>query len=127
MTAAIRRYRLTHIALLFSSACIAGAATGFQQSDAEREQLERVEDILKALGVKDGLQVADVGSADGFYTIRIARGVAPAGRAYGVDIRAEVLEKLEQRMLRDKVVNFDVIQGEPNDPKLPAGELLTRC
>jgi hypothetical protein len=51
------------------------AATGFQQSDAERERLERVDDILKALGVRDGLQIADIGSADGFYTVRIARGV----------------------------------------------------
>lgn len=120
MTTAIRRWPLTRVALLFAFVCIAGALAAFQQSDTERERLERVEDILKALDVKDGMQVADIGSGDGFYTIRIARAVAPTGRAYGVDIRAEALERLKQRLVGEKTPNVDVIQGEPNDPKLPA-------
>jgi len=59
---------------------LAGPALA-QQDEREREKVERVADILTALGVRDGAHVADLGSADGFYTLRIARAVAPSGKA----------------------------------------------
>ncbi len=124
MSALYRLLRPVFVSALLAALAIgAPSLSALQESDADRERTERVADILAALGVRDGLYVADVGSADGFYTLRIARAVAPTGRAYGVDIRADALDRLRQRMLREKVANFDTIHGEPNDPKLPAGEL----
>jgi predicted methyltransferase len=103
--------------------CVLSLSSLAQESEAERERSERVADILAALGVRNGLQVADVGSADGFYTVRIARAIAPAGRAYAVDIRADALERLRERMAREDITNLEVIQGEANDPKLPPGAI----
>jgi predicted methyltransferase len=102
--------------------CAIRVATA-QESEAERERNERVSDILAALGVKEGSHVADVGSNDGFYTVRIARAVGPTGRAYAVDISSAALERLRERMARDQITNLEPILGEVNDPKLPAGEL----
>jgi predicted methyltransferase len=94
-----------------------------QQDEREREKVERVPDVLTALGVRDGAHVADLGSADGFYTLRIAQAVAPSGKAYAIDIEQKSLDKLRERADKDAITNVDIILSEPADPKLPAGAL----
>jgi ubiquinone/menaquinone biosynthesis C-methylase UbiE len=109
---------LTALVFLVSfSLCLA------QENEAEREKNERVADILVALGARDGAQIADLGSADGFYTLRIARAVAPTGRAYAVDINAQMLDRLRTRMQKESVTNIEIIVSEAADPKLPVGAL----
>ncbi len=94
-----------------------------QQDEREREKVERVPDVLTALGVRDGAHVADLGSADGFYTLRIAQAVAPSGKAYAIDIEQKSLDKLRERADKDAITNVDIILSEPADPKLPGGAL----
>jgi predicted methyltransferase len=94
-----------------------------QQDEREREKIERVPDVLTALGVRDGAHIADVGSADGFYTLRIAKAVAPSGKAYAIDIEQKSLDKLRERAQKDALTNVEIILSEPADPKLPAGAL----
>jgi predicted methyltransferase len=94
-----------------------------QQDEREREQTQRVADILIALGARDGAYIADLGSADGFYTLRIAKAVAPSGKAYAIDIEQKSLDKLRERAEKDAIANVDIILSEPADPKLPAGAL----
>lgn len=94
-----------------------------QRDEREREKVERVADILTALGARDGAHVADLGSADGFYTLRIAAAVGPSGRAYGIDIDEKSLEKLRERVKEGGVTNLEVILGDAADPRLPAGAL----
>jgi ubiquinone/menaquinone biosynthesis C-methylase UbiE len=55
--------------------------------------------------------------------LRIARAVAPSGRAYAVDIDAKALERLRERAQKDAITNVEAILGETADPQLPAGEL----
>lgn len=115
-----RRWSLLAIALL-GVALSSGAHA--QQSEAEREKVERVPDILTALGAKDGAHIADLGSADGFYTLRIAKAIAPSGRAYAIDIDQKSLDRLRERAEKDVVTNVEIILSEVADPKLPPGIL----
>ena len=94
-----------------------------QQDEREREKIERVPDILTAIGAKDGAHIADLGSSDGFYTLRIARAVAPSGKAYAIDIEQKSLDKLRERAQREAITNVEIILSEPADPKLPPGAL----
>lgn len=112
--------RAVSVPLFVFLAVSAGLA---QRDEAEREKQERVADILVALGTRDGAKIADLGSGDGFYALRIARAVAPSGRAYAVDIDAKALERLRERAQKDAVTNVEAVLGEAADPKLPAGEL----
>src|SRR5687768_14790055 len=101
---------------------LAGSALA-QQDEGEREKAERVADILTALGVRDGAHIADLGSSDGFYTLRIAKAVAPTGKAYAIDIEQKSLDKLRERAQKDAITNVDIILSEPADPKLPTSAL----
>lgn len=99
-------------------------SAAFAQSDeAELERAGRVPDILTALGVRDGAHIADLGSGNGFYTLRIAKAVAPTGRAYAIDIEQPSLDKLKTRAASDGITNVDIIVSEVADPKLPAARL----
>jgi ubiquinone/menaquinone biosynthesis C-methylase UbiE len=94
-----------------------------QQSEDERVKSERVSDILEILGARDGAHIADLGSADGFYTLRIARAVAPSGRAYGVDIEEKSLARMRERAAKEDVTNLEAVLGTADDPRLPEGRL----
>jgi predicted methyltransferase len=94
-----------------------------QQDEREREKTARVAEILTALGARDGAHIADLGSSDGFYTLRIAKAIAPSGKAYAIDIEQKSLDTLRERAQKDAVSNVDIILSEPADPKLPAGVL----
>ena len=114
--------RARGLAVVAALALLAEGALA-QPDEREREKIERVPDILTALGVRDGAHVADLGSADGFYTLRIAKAVAPSGKAYAIDIEQKSLDKLRERTQKDAITNVEIILSEPADPKLPADAL----
>lgn len=116
------RHEPATLAVALLLLCLGAAApTTLQESERERERSERVEDILAILGARDGARIADVGSADGFYTIRIAKAVAPTGRAFAVDIRQDMLKRLRSRMDREGIANIEPILGDAGNPNLPPG------
>jgi ubiquinone/menaquinone biosynthesis C-methylase UbiE len=114
-----RRHRAVFVVVVLSLAVPVLA----QQDEREREKIERVADILTALGVRDGAHIADLGSADGFYTLRIAGAVAPSGKAYAIDIEQKSLDRLRERAKKDSIANIEIIVSEPADPKLPSEAL----
>lgn len=105
------------------AAVLALLAAGVPAQQDEREKTERVADTLTALGVRDGAQIADLGSSDGFYTLRIAKAVAPSGKAYAIDIEQKSLDTLRERAQKEALTNVEIILSEPADPKLPPGAL----
>jgi predicted methyltransferase len=115
--------RLRHATLFVVVALAMAGSALAQQDERAREETERVADILTALGAHDGAHIADVGSSDGFYTLRIAKAVARRGKAYAIDIDQASLDKLRERAQKDAITNIDIILSEPADPRLPTGAL----
>ena len=90
----------------------------------EREKEERCPELLKALHLKEGDVVADVGCGNGFYTFRIAPLVGTTGRVYATDIQPEMLEMLKAEGKKfEKVANVTPVLGTVVDPKLPAASI----
>ena len=86
-----------------------------------REDLEKPEVVLKAMKLKDGDVVADLGAGTGFYTRRLARAVAPSGKVWAQDIQPEMLDRLQELAAKDGIANVLTVVGTETDPKLPAG------
>jgi uncharacterized protein (TIGR01244 family) len=86
-----------------------------------RDALEEPEKTLDLLGLKDGDIVADLGCGNGYYTLRLAKRVAPTGRVLAVDIQQGMLDQLQARMTEAGIANIQPILGTPDDPRLPAG------
>ncbi|MEN3369635.1 MAG: hypothetical protein V7609_1778 [Verrucomicrobiota bacterium] len=67
--------------------------------------------------------VADVGCGDGFYTIPLARHLAPNGRVLAIDIDDDALSKLSQGLTKEGLKNVEIIKGAEDDPMLPDARL----
>jgi len=94
-----------------------GGAAWLERS--EREQEEAPSKAVEALDFKPGQVVADIGAGSGYYTSRIAKRVAPAGRVYATDIQPGMIQLLDQRVKNEGLANVTTILGSPDDPKLP--------
>ena len=82
-----------------------------------RARWQRPERVLRALRVRRGAIVADVGSGPGYFTTRLARAVGPRGRVYAVDPEPEVLKVLVKRL--DGTKNVTPVLSRDDDPMLP--------
>jgi precorrin-6B methylase 2 len=85
----------------------------------EREREEHPKKLLKALKLRPGDVVADIGAGSGYFAFPISKQVGPKGKVFAVDIQPEMLAIIRQRMKAANVKNIEPIQGTETDPKLP--------
>ncbi|MDA3940911.1 MAG: class I SAM-dependent methyltransferase [Spirochaetia bacterium] len=82
------------------------------------------EEILKQLDIKDGFQIADIGSGGGYYTLKFADIVGDTGIVYAVDVDQQNLnyisKEVEKRNLKNRI---KLILAEANKSNLPGGEM----
>jgi len=90
-----------------------------RQLAPRRPGWQKPERVLRALGLRRGQVVADVGAGPGFWTLRLARAVGPAGRVYAVDPEPVMLDALRARLGRTGVGNVTPVLGRGDDPHLP--------
>lgn len=86
----------------------------------EREQEEAPAKLMKALNLKPGMVVCDLGAGSGYFTFRLAREVGPSGKVMAVDIQQEMLDEIVARAKQRKITNVVPILGTETDPKLAA-------
>lgn len=91
--------------------------------ERQREAWQRVEAIVRAMNVRFGATVADIGAGDGFFTVRLAAAVGGTGQVIAVDIDDRQLDRLRGRLAADRVGNVEIVKGDPADPKLRPGSL----
>ncbi len=100
---------------------------GFQAAGwldrSEREKEEEPAKLLKALDLKPGMTVADVGAGTGFHAFRMAPLVGPKGKVLAVDVQPEMVALIEARAKKEKVENVVAVKCYETDPKLPTGEV----
>jgi ubiquinone/menaquinone biosynthesis C-methylase UbiE len=85
----------------------------------EREKEEHPARLIKALKLKAGDVVADIGAGSGYHAFRMAPLVGPKGKILAVDIQPEMLDLIRQKMERTRVSNIEPVLGKIDDPKLP--------
>jgi ubiquinone/menaquinone biosynthesis C-methylase UbiE len=87
----------------------------------DRDQWQRPDQIMDALGIADGAVVADLGAGGGWFTVRLARRVGPNGLIYAEDIQPEMISAIQRRLQAERLSNVRPILGTPRDPRLPPG------
>jgi SAM-dependent methyltransferase len=69
-------------------------------------------DVLTAVGILSGMEVVDLCSGDGWFTLQIAR---LALHVIAIDIDPKMLEVARIRLLENKVTNCSFVAGDAND------------
>ncbi len=85
----------------------------------DRDEWQHPEEVIKALKIQAGDQVADLGAGSGYFTFRLADAVGPTGNVYAVDIDVEMNAYLAQRVQDKGYQNIEVVLARPNNPGLP--------
>ncbi|NIO28669.1 MAG: methyltransferase domain-containing protein [Candidatus Latescibacteria bacterium] len=86
----------------------------------ERDEFQKPEEVMKALELKPGERVADIGAGSGYFTIRVAKAVEPAGKVWATDISDEMLDYIEKRLQSEQLENVELVKVSRDDPQLPA-------
>jgi SAM-dependent methyltransferase len=79
--------------------------------------------ILDAIGAAPGMVIGEVGAGTGRMTMWLAERIEKTGKVYANDIDKDHLEHLRKRCERDGFKNVEIVLGETDNPRLPAGEL----
>jgi predicted methyltransferase len=93
------------------------AEKGFESED--RAIFRKRVEVLDALRLKPGMQVADVGAGSGFFTRLMAERVGPTGAAYGVEISGLLVSHIERTARAQGLRNVRAVLGTPASPNLP--------
>jgi cyclopropane fatty-acyl-phospholipid synthase-like methyltransferase len=84
-----------------------------------RDAYQKPDEVVRALDLKPGEAVADIGSGSGYFTLRMANAVGETGQVYGVDIDADMIRYLNRRIRNAGLRNVHTVLSEPDDPLLP--------
>ena len=90
----------------------------FSNEDA-RDERNEAQVVMDLANIEEGTTVADIGAGEGYYTVRLAQRVGDEGRVLAQDISREALQRLGQRVERERLENISIKLGQPDDPQLP--------
>ena len=102
---------------------VADIVSPIWHDEKERDDAGEPSQLVRLLGIKPGMTVADIGAGSGYYVVRLAPVVGLNGRVIAQDVVPEYLRGLRNRVRDLGLRNVIVTRGEPHDPRLPAGSL----
>lgn len=88
-----------------------------------RDGWQKPEEVVHALGVQAGQEIADIGAGSGYFTFRLARAVGPSGKVYGVDVDQDMIDHLKKRAGEEGVLHVIPTAAKPDDPQLPEASI----
>jgi ubiquinone/menaquinone biosynthesis C-methylase UbiE len=89
-------------------------------NEDQRDNRGEAEVVMDLAAIKEGTTVADIGAGEGYYTVRLADRVGLKGRVLAQDIDPGAIQRLGQRVERERLDNVSIKTGAPDDPKLPS-------
>jgi SAM-dependent methyltransferase len=91
--------------------------------EKERDAAGEPRQLVRQIGIKSGMTVADIGAGSGYYVVRLSPIVGRRGRIIAEDVVPEYLQGLRNRVRDSELQNVVISRGEPHDPRLPANSL----
>jgi ubiquinone/menaquinone biosynthesis C-methylase UbiE len=76
-------------------------------------------ELIRRAQISPGMIVLDAGCGPGRVSLPLAKFVAPGGNVVAVDVQAEMLEVLRERMGQADVDNLEIIQAGLGEGRLP--------
>jgi ubiquinone/menaquinone biosynthesis C-methylase UbiE len=93
-------------------------ARGLDSSSRDAE--ERPAELVKEIGVRTGMTVADIGTGVGYMLPYLSRAVGGSGKVYAEDIFDDFLARARQHASKSGLKNVEFIKGNEHSPELPA-------
>jgi predicted methyltransferase len=102
---------------------VADIVSPIWHDEKERDDAGEPGQLVRLLGIKSGMTVADIGAGSGYYVVRLSPIVGLNGGIIAEDVVPEYLQGLHKRVRDLGLQNVTISLGEPHDPRLPAGSV----
>ena len=83
-----------------------------------RAEWQQPDEVVAALALMPGQTVCEIGGGTGYFALRIARAIGPAGMVLAVEVEPKLLEVLRSRVEQSEVRNVLPVLALPGDPLL---------
>ncbi len=96
---------------------------------SERDGWQKPFEVIRALGVRPGATVADIGAGTGYFARRWAVAVGREGTVFAADFEPNMVVELRASAERDGLANLIPVLASADDPRLPDGttDLIFIC
>jgi ubiquinone/menaquinone biosynthesis C-methylase UbiE len=84
-------------------------------------------EVLDAMNLKPGMDVADIGAGSGLFSRLIGQRVAPGGTVYAVDIAKNMVDYITKTAQEEHIANLKAVLGDPHSPKLAPNSVDAIC
>lgn len=90
---------------------------------SHRDTRQKPKELIAALGIREGMTVADIGTGPGYMLPYLSAAVGPGGKVYGEDIFPDFLGRAKDKIREVGLKNVETILGDEKSPKLPTGQI----
>ncbi len=87
----------------------------------DRDERQKPGELVKAMGLKPGMTVADVGTGIGYMLPYLSHAVTATGQVIAEDIFADFLAAARMEATNKQLANVTFTKGTEKDPSLPQG------
>lgn len=92
-------------------------------NDPDRDEWQKPDVLLEAMGLDEGMTVADLGTGTGYFIPHLARAVGAEGRVLAVDIEPAMLDYVLEQTEKLGLSSVDTVHAVPNDTRLGASSV----
>jgi ubiquinone/menaquinone biosynthesis C-methylase UbiE len=85
----------------------------------DRAAWQRPDEVVAALGLREGAVACDAGAGPGYFALRLARAVGPGGRVHAIDVEPRMIDLLRERARAAGIANVHPILASETEPGLP--------
>lgn len=113
----------SRIALVALALLLAGGCTRWKRFAYEgfgRDEWQKPEEVVAALGLRPGDRVADLGAGGGYFTFRLADAVGASGRVFAVDVDEGLLGYVAERARDEGRANVEAVLAAYDAPRIPS-------
>jgi ubiquinone/menaquinone biosynthesis C-methylase UbiE len=92
-------------------------------NNPRRETWEKTSKIIEALKIKEGAQIADVGSGPGYYTFQFAKLAGDKGKVFAIDTVADHLKYVSDVSKKVGLNNIQIVNGQKDNIQVGDGKV----
>ena len=109
--------------LLSLSLCSQDKKVPVESNETWANNQHQPEKLMDAIGLKEGMTIADIGAGRGRLTVFFSIRVGENGRVFANEIDEPALNYLKERCIKNNLFNVTTFLGTVDSPLLPAGEV----
>src|SRR5260221_3277288 len=116
-----RRQIFPLLLLIAILSCTARPLSGQDDSKA-RDLWQKPQEVMDALGIKEGSDVGDIGAGGGYFTFHLAARVGPKGKVYAEDILESEINKIHERAAKEGLTQIVAVPVSEIETRLSASK-----